>query len=145
MSTDAKSALDPHEAMACPIPPVQIATSIFRCTCGRAWHSDGYSWITNINGIPVKRVPAPKAETRRNPHCANCGDLRGGPMGHETSECTWKAPGRIVGVVVDRIVLHTANGWAQWLVHSPTGEDWTLTLTGLRIEPGNHLAPRSDS
>jgi hypothetical protein len=24
---------------------------------------------------------------RRNPHCSNCGDLRGGPFGHETSEC----------------------------------------------------------
>jgi hypothetical protein len=27
---------------------------------------------------------------RRNPHCNNCGDLRGGPMGHESSECTYK-------------------------------------------------------
>jgi hypothetical protein len=25
---------------------------------------------------------------RRNPHCSNCGDTRGGPVGHETSECT---------------------------------------------------------
>lgn len=25
----------------------------------------------------------------RNPHCSNCGDTRGGPRGHETSECTW--------------------------------------------------------
>lgn len=31
-----------------------------------------------------KHVPV---ESRRNPHCSNCGDLRGGPMGHETSEC----------------------------------------------------------
>lgn len=27
---------------------------------------------------------------RRNPHCSNCGDHRGGPFGHEASECTWK-------------------------------------------------------
>ena len=26
---------------------------------------------------------------RRNPHCTNCGDLRGGPFGHEISECTY--------------------------------------------------------
>lgn len=26
---------------------------------------------------------------RRNPHCSNCGDLRGGPLGHEISECTF--------------------------------------------------------
>lgn len=25
---------------------------------------------------------------RRNVHCSNCGDTRGGPVGHETSECT---------------------------------------------------------
>jgi hypothetical protein len=25
----------------------------------------------------------------RNPHCSNCGDTRGGPIGHEASECTW--------------------------------------------------------
>jgi hypothetical protein len=27
---------------------------------------------------------------RRNVHCAKCGDTKGGPFGHETSECTWK-------------------------------------------------------
>ena len=26
---------------------------------------------------------------RRNTHCSNCGDTRGGPVGHEVSECTW--------------------------------------------------------
>jgi len=26
---------------------------------------------------------------RRNPYCSRCGDERGGPYGHETSECTW--------------------------------------------------------
>jgi hypothetical protein len=25
----------------------------------------------------------------RNPHCSNCGSIKGGPMGHEISECTW--------------------------------------------------------
>lgn len=30
------------------------------------------------------------AEARRNPHCSNCGDTRGGPVRHEAHECTWK-------------------------------------------------------
>jgi hypothetical protein len=31
----------------------------------------------------------PGTGARRNPWCSNCGDLRGGPLGHETSECTF--------------------------------------------------------
>lgn len=27
---------------------------------------------------------------RRNPHCSNCGDERGGPVGHEISECLYR-------------------------------------------------------
>lgn len=27
---------------------------------------------------------------RRNPHCSNCGDERGGPFGHEISECQYR-------------------------------------------------------
>ncbi|WIM97823.1 hypothetical protein ACTOB_001377 [Actinoplanes oblitus] len=30
---------------------------------------------------------------RRNPHCSNCGDERGGPVGHEISECTFRRGG----------------------------------------------------
>jgi hypothetical protein len=30
-----------------------------------------------------------KRPNRRNQHCMNCGDTRGGPIGHETSECTY--------------------------------------------------------
>ena len=30
-----------------------------------------------------------KREEDSNPYCMRCGDLRGGPMGHETNECTW--------------------------------------------------------
>jgi hypothetical protein len=29
-------------------------------------------------------------ETVRNVHCSNCGDTRGGPVGHEISECTFR-------------------------------------------------------
>lgn len=28
---------------------------------------------------------------RSNPHCTNCGDERGGPFGHEISECRYRA------------------------------------------------------
>jgi hypothetical protein len=31
-------------------------------------------------------------DNRSNPYCANCGDERGGPYGHETSECHWNDP-----------------------------------------------------
>lgn len=27
----------------------------------------------------------------RNTHCSNCGDERGGPVGHETSECAYRS------------------------------------------------------
>ena len=36
--------------------------------------------------------PAVPADSRRNPHCSRCGDTRGGPFGHETSECTYRRP-----------------------------------------------------
>jgi hypothetical protein len=32
----------------------------------------------------------PKGFGRRNPHCSNCGDERGGPFGHEISECRYR-------------------------------------------------------
>lgn len=28
---------------------------------------------------------------RRNTHCSNCGDERGGPVGHEISECLYRS------------------------------------------------------
>ena len=28
---------------------------------------------------------------RQNPHCSNCGDERGGPLGHEISECQYRS------------------------------------------------------
>lgn len=32
----------------------------------------------------------PGTGTRRNPWCSNCGDTRGGPVGHEISECQYR-------------------------------------------------------
>lgn len=31
----------------------------------------------------------PCGQRPRNVHCSNCGDTRGGPVGHEISECTF--------------------------------------------------------
>jgi hypothetical protein len=33
----------------------------------------------------------PKGFGRRNTHCSNCGDERGGPFGHEISECLYRS------------------------------------------------------
>lgn len=30
------------------------------------------------------------SEHERNVHCSNCGDTRGGSVGHEISECTFR-------------------------------------------------------
>ena len=34
-----------------------------------------------------------KRPNRRNQHCMNCGDTRGGPVGHDTNECTYGRTG----------------------------------------------------
>jgi hypothetical protein len=33
----------------------------------------------------------PRGFGRRNSHCSNCGDERGGPFGHEISECLYRS------------------------------------------------------
>ena len=45
-----------------------------------------------INNMQYKGIyfrEAKREENVSNPYCMRCGDLRGGPMGHETNECTW--------------------------------------------------------
>lgn len=57
--------------------------------CALTSHHRGHRWVQlpgqwrTCLGV---RITAPY---RRNVHCSNCGDTRGGPVGHETSECTW--------------------------------------------------------
>lgn len=45
--------------------------------------------------------PALVAESGRtiNTHCVNCGDTRGGPVGHEISECTWDSKAAALALV----------------------------------------------
>lgn len=47
----------------------------------------------------VAAAPEPTGFGRRNVHCSNCGDERGGPFGHETSECRYR-PGMVVADLV---------------------------------------------
>jgi hypothetical protein len=39
---------------------------------------------------PDETQATPPGFGRRNPHCSRCGDLRGGPFGHEISECQYR-------------------------------------------------------
>lgn len=53
--------------------------------CGRS--------ITELPGVHEITVTATEVTCpgRRNPHCSNCGDTRGGPVGHEIGECTYQS------------------------------------------------------
>jgi hypothetical protein len=57
----------------------------------------------------------PKGFGRRNPHCSNCGDERGGPFGHEISECRYRH-----GM--------TAGEVAKLLPEDRRGEFWDLCI-----------------
>lgn len=46
--------------------------------------------ITSRLDVPALEEPASGGYSR-NVHCSNCGDTRGGPIGHEISECTYRA------------------------------------------------------
>lgn len=37
---------------------------------------------------------------RRNTHCSNCGDERGGPFGHEISECQYRTGMTVIELAV---------------------------------------------
>jgi hypothetical protein len=39
--------------------------------------------------LPAYALVAGEGDRTINTHCVNCGDTRGGPVGHEISECTW--------------------------------------------------------
>lgn len=53
------------------------------------WQVVDGAW-TCPNHLPKDRKHLPGAMSRHpNPHCAECGDTRGGPYGHEAHECTW--------------------------------------------------------
>lgn len=53
----------------------------------RGWQVVDGAW-TCPDHLPVDRRDLPGAMGRRpNPHCATCGDDRGGAYGHEAHEC----------------------------------------------------------
>lgn len=53
----------------------------------------GAFWSTAVEKYLATKLAAITAKERRNPHCSNCGDGRGGPFGHEISECTFRREG----------------------------------------------------
>jgi hypothetical protein len=56
----------------------------------RGWQVVDGAW-TCPDHLPEARHDLPGAMgRRRNPHCSNCGDDRGGPYGHEGFECVWQ-------------------------------------------------------
>jgi len=67
---------------------------------------------------------------RRNTHCSNCGDERGGPVGHEISECTYRpaAPQR----------PESLTRWLTWLeiADCPCPYDWQSLGTLYRVSMG---------
>ena len=72
---------DRYELVACAgANPMEEGSSSCATHC-RAW----------VDGKGRRVTRWLQVDVRRNPHCTNCGDLRGGPMGHETSECRWRA------------------------------------------------------
>lgn len=79
-----------------------------------------------------RRAAAIARDPRRNTHCSNCGDTRGGPFGHEISECTWLPP---VGVfeereqcrgddIPDLVAAAERRGWAQAIEALRDREAW---------------------
>jgi hypothetical protein len=58
----------------------------------RGWQVVAGEWTCPAD-LPAERQALPGAMgRRRNPHCSNCGDDRGGPYGHEAFECGWVEP-----------------------------------------------------
>jgi hypothetical protein len=57
----------------------------------RGWQVVEGQW-TCPDDLPAERQNLPGAMgRRRNVHCSNCGDTRGGAYGHEAYECTCTA------------------------------------------------------
>jgi hypothetical protein len=74
----------------------------------------------------------------RNVHCSICGDTRGGPVGHEISECTYRRP--------PAVGLHRfdsdpeALAWARGKVEKV--RDHCLTFEKLEQQQGNPESAR---
>lgn len=55
--------------------------------------------IPNEAGAPALALIA-SVEAVRNTHCSNCGDTRGGPVGHEAYECSFKSAAAFDGAAL---------------------------------------------
>lgn len=98
--------------------------------------ADQMSGCANRHNLAIvetfRRAAAIARDPRRNPHCSNCGDTRGGPFGHEISECTWVAP---AGIFEERdqcrgdelpgvVAAARREGWAQAIEALRDREAW---------------------
>lgn len=75
-----------------------------------------------------ERAAAIARDPRKNVHCSNCGDTRGGPFGHEIGECTWVAPDM-------NAPWPAARPWTWSLPPEPGPE-----VTRLRVQPREWFA-----
>jgi hypothetical protein len=72
--------------------------AMFRRKSGLRPGWQGWGWGTPRDPDSARWRPEDDQEAnvsdmgfgRRNVHCSNCGDERGGPFGHETSECRYR-------------------------------------------------------
>lgn len=95
----------------------------------------------------------PKGFGRRNIHCSNCGDERGGPFGHETSECRYRANMAAFEVVELQPEHRRGEFWDVCIDRYLAMEmgEFTVTLTPKADEPAapasgdvHWLAPTAD-
>lgn len=49
--------------------------------------------------LPAYALVAGEGDRTINTHCVNCGDTRGGPVGHEVSECTWDSKAATMALI----------------------------------------------
>ena len=95
-------------------PDVGVAVFVEDCTMVHDCDGDcGECGAPMVVDEEVDRVLPPMVRTnlgfgRRNPHCSNCGDLRGGAFGHEASECKYRY-GMTAGEVAAILPEHQRN------------------------------------
>lgn len=73
-------------------------------------------------------MPEIKGFGRRNPHCSNCGDERGGDFGHEISECKYRF-GMTAGQLAETMGPDKAGRYWDYLIDKYFGDKFSETAT----------------
>lgn len=79
-----------HEELSTPVPVVEGSQVAGEVGPGGSGPNLAATGAGDLAQSPVP-VAAQKGFGRRNRHCSNCGDERGGPFGHEISECRYRS------------------------------------------------------